>query len=158
YLGSPVDAGPLAREAELAGADVFTCGETEMSAACCCMVALQATERITVGTNISIAFSRSPVAAALEADSMMAMGPGRTFYGVASQIKQVIGRRFSGTFDDPVGRLREYAEIMRRTIRHQRGEQVERFEGKHYSVSQFGFFGTPEPELEDVSLFLGAVG
>jgi probable F420-dependent oxidoreductase len=158
YLGTPADAGPLAREAEEAGADAFTVGETEYSAFGGCVAALMTTERITVGTSISIAFSRSPMAAAMEAASLMAMAPGRTFYGIASQIKQVIERRFSAPFTDPVGRLEEYAEIMRRAIATKRGEQVERFEGKYYTVSQFGFFGTPEPEIGELSLHLGAVG
>jgi probable F420-dependent oxidoreductase len=158
YLGSPADAGPLAREAEEAGADAFTCGETEHSAFGGCVAALLATSRITVGTSISIAFARSPMAAAMEAHSMLALGPGRTFYGLGSQIRQVIERRFSAEFTDPRGRLSEYAQIMRRAIDAIRGDAVESFEGKYYRVSQFRFFGTPEPELAPLALYLAAVG
>jgi probable F420-dependent oxidoreductase len=148
----------LARQAEEAGAAAFTCGETEHSAFGCCVAALLATERITVGTNISIALARSPMAAAMEAHSLLVLGPGRTFYGLGSQIKQVIERRFGASFSDPVGRLDEYAEIMRRAIRAQRGDQVEPFNGTYYRISQFRFFGTPEPELAPLQLHLGAVG
>jgi len=158
YLGSPADAGPLAAEAESAGADVFTCGETEHSAFGGCVAALLATERITVGTSISIAFARSPMAAAMEAHSMLVLGPGRTFYGLGSQIRQVIERRFSAEFADPRGRLTEYAQIMRRAIDAIRGEGVEPFDGRYYKVSQFRFFGTPEPELGPLKLYLAAVG
>ena len=158
YLGSPADAGPLASEAEQAGADVFTCGETEHSAFGGCVAALRATSRITVGTSIAIAFARSPMAAAMEAHSMLVLGPGRTFYGLGSQIRQVIERRFSAEFADPRGRLVEYAQIMRRAIDAIRGEQVEPFAGKYYNVSQFRFFGTPEPELAPLQLYLAAVG
>lgn len=158
YLGSPVDAGHLAKEAEDAGADAFTCGETEHSAFGGCVAALLATERIVVGTNISIAFARSPMAAAMEAYSLMSLGPGRTFYGLGSQIKQVIERRFGAEFSDPVGRLTEYAEVMRRAIAAKRGEEVAPFEGKYYRISQFSFFGTPEPELGELTLCVGAVG
>ena len=158
YLGSPADAGPLAREAEAAGADVFTCGEAEHSAFGGCVAALLATEQITVGTSISLAFARSPMAAALEAHSMMELGPGRTFYGLGSSIRQVIERRFSAQFTDPCGRLAEYGQIMRRAIDAMRGESVEPFVGKYYQVSQFRFFGTPEPELGQLRLYLAAVG
>ncbi len=158
YLGSPLDAGPLAREAEAAGADAFTVGETEHPAFGGAVAALLTTERITVGTNISIAFARSPMAAAMEANSLMDLGPGRTFYGLGSQIRQVIERRFSAEFSNPVGRLREYAEVMRRAIAARRGEACEPFEGRYYQVSQFTFFGVPEPELGELSLHLGAVG
>lgn len=158
YLGSPADAGPLALEAEQAGANVFTCGETEHSAFGCCVAALLATSTITVGTSISIALARSPMAAALEAHSMLVLGPGRTFYGLGSSIKQVIERRFSAEFTDPRGRLTEYAQIMRRAIDAIRGERVEPFTGKYYNVSQFRFFGTPEPELAPLRLYLAAVG
>jgi probable F420-dependent oxidoreductase len=158
YLGSPQDAGPLAQEAEAAGADVFTVGETEHSAFGGCVAALLATSRITVGTSISIAFARSPMAAAMEAHSMLVLGPGRTFYGLGSQIRQVIERRFSAEFTNPRARLTEYAQIMRRAIAAIRGEQVEPFTGKYYNVSQFRFFGTPEPELAALQLYLAAVG
>jgi probable F420-dependent oxidoreductase len=158
YLGSPADAGPLALEAERAGAAVFTCGEAEHSAFGCAVAALLATERIVVGTSISIAFARSPMAAAMEAHGLSSLGKGRTFYGVGSQIKQVIERRFSAEFSDPIGRLEEYAQIMRLAYQAKRGEKPAPFEGKYYRVSQFSFFGTPEPDLEDVRIRLAAVG
>lgn len=158
YLGSPLDAGLLAKEAEEAGADAFTVGETEHSGFGGAVAAALATERITVGTNISIAFARSPMAAAMEAYSLMDLAPGRTFYGLGSQIRQVIERRFSAQFDNPVGRLREYVEVMRRAIAARRGEKPEHFEGRYYDVSQFSFFGVPEPELGELSVHLGAVG
>jgi alkanesulfonate monooxygenase SsuD/methylene tetrahydromethanopterin reductase-like flavin-dependent oxidoreductase (luciferase family) len=158
YLGSPADAGFLAREAEEAGADAFTVGETEHSAFGGAVAALLSTERITVGTNISIAFARSPMAAAMEAYSLVSLGPGRTFYGLGSQIRQVVERRFGAEFANPVGRLEEYVEVMRRAFRSRRGEEGEPVEGRYYSISQFSFFGVPEPELEDVRVHLGAVG
>ncbi|HEY8532643.1 MAG TPA: LLM class flavin-dependent oxidoreductase [Micromonospora sp.] len=158
YLGSPADAGPLAKEAEEAGADAFTVGETEHSAFGGAVAAVLATRRIVVGTNISIAFARSPMVAAIEAYSLMALGPGRTFYGLGSQIRQVIERRFSAQFSPPVPRMEEYVEVMRRAFASRRGEEVEPFRGKYYTVSQFSFFGPPEPELEKESIHLGAVG
>jgi probable F420-dependent oxidoreductase len=158
YLGSPADAGPLALEAERAGAAVFTCGETEHSAFGCCVAALLGTRQIVVGTSIAIAFARSPMAAAMEAYSMLTLGPGRSFYGLGSQIKQVVERRFSAEFDPPIGRLREYAEIMRRAVKAKQGHDVEPFEGRFYNVSQFSFFGPAEPELGEADLRLAAVG
>jgi probable F420-dependent oxidoreductase len=158
YLGSPQDAGALAAEAETAGADVFTVGETEHSAFGGCVAALLATSRITVGTSIAIAFARSPMAAAMDAHSMLVLGPGRTFYGLGSQIRQVIERRFSAEFTNPRARLTEYAQVMRRAIDAIRGEPVEPFAGKYYNVSQFRFFGTPEPDLAPLQLYLAAVG
>lgn len=158
YLGSPADAGFLAKEAEDAGVDAFTVGETEHSAFGGAVAALQATERITVGTNISIAFGRSPMVAAMEAYSLASLGPRRTFYGLGSQIRQVIERRFGAEFSNPVGRLEEYVEVMRRAFRSRQGHEVEPLEGRYYRISQFSFFGVPEPELEDVRVHLGAVG
>lgn len=158
YLGSPADAGFLAKEAEDAGADAFTVGETEHSAFGGAVAALLATEQIVVGTNISIAFARSPMAAAMEAHSLTALGPSRVFYGLGSQIRQVIERRFSASFSNPVGRLEEYVDIMRRAFAAMRGERVERFQGRYYQVSQFGFFGVPDPDLPSIPIHLGAVG
>ena len=58
----------------------------------------------------------------------------------------------------PRGRLSEYAQIMRRAIDAIRGEDVEPFAGRYYKVSQFRFFGTPEPDLGPLKLYLAAVG
>ncbi len=158
FLGSPADAFTLAREAEAAGADCFTAGEADHPAAATALAAALATTRLEVGTTVSLAFARSPTAAAMEAWGLASAAPGRCFYGLGPQVRQVIERRFSAAFDPPVARMSEYGEIVRRVLAACRGEQPEPFEGRLYQVSQFSFHAVGEPEIPAPPLYLGAVG
>lgn len=158
FLGSPADAGPLARAAEAAGADAFLAGETEHSALACAIAAAAATTEITVGTDISIVFARSPTVCAMEAWSLGAVAPGRCLYGLGSQIRPVVERRFGAAFDRPVKRMAEYAEVMRRSMDSMRGRPVEPFIGELLQITQLGFHGVPEPDAPEVPLHLAAVG
>lgn len=158
FLGAPRDAAVLAAEAEQAGADAFLCGETDNVAAACALAAALHTSRIRVGTSVTLAFARSPVLAAMECHGLAQSAPGRAIYGIGSQIRQVVERRFSADFDPAVARMAEYGEVMRRAARALRGETVEPFEGRFYRVSQYTFHAVPELDLPDVPLYLGAVG
>lgn len=158
FLGSPHDAAVLAAEAEQAGADAFLCGETDNVAAACALAAALHTSRIRVGTSVTLAFARSPVLAAMECHGLAQAAPGRVVYGIGSQIRQVVERRFSADFDSPVARMAEYGEVMRRTEKALRGETVEPFEGRFYRVSQYTFHAVAEVDLPTVPLYLGAVG
>jgi probable F420-dependent oxidoreductase len=158
FLGSPADAGRLALAAEDVGADAFLVGETEHSALACAIAAAVATTEITVGTNISIVFARSPVVCAMEAWSLGAVAPGRCLYGLGSQIRPVVERRFGADFERPIRRMAEYAEVMRRSMDSMRGRAVEPFEGELLQITQLGFHGVPEPEAPLVPLHLAAVG
>jgi probable F420-dependent oxidoreductase len=158
FLGSPADAGRLAAEAEEAGAQAFLCGETDHSAFGCAIAAGQATRQLTVGTSVSLVFPRSPTIAAMEAWSLASVAPGRSLYGLGSQVRQVVERRFGSEFDPPVARMREYVETMRRVLEACRTGEAEPFEGEHYHITQLSFHAVPQPDVAEIPLFLGAVG
>lgn len=158
YLGSAADAASVARRAEEAGAEVFLCGETDRLGSICAATAAVATSRIEVGTGVSLAFARSPVLAAMEVNALAELAPGRCFFGLGSQVRQVVQRRFAASFDPPVARMREYVEVLRRVEAAYRGETPEAFEGKHYRVSQYTFHAVVDNDRETVPLYLGAVG
>lgn len=158
FLGQPADAFEIARHAEEAGADLFFCGEADDVGYGCAVAAALATTHIRVGTNVTLALARSPMLAAMEAHGLAQVAPDRSIYGVSSQIRQVIERRFGEPWYPPVGRMEEYVAVMRRAGRAIRGDNVEPFEGEYYHISQFTFHAVPEPDLPDVPILLGAVG
>lgn len=158
FLGSPRDAATLAAEAEQAGADAFLCGEAEHSAFGGAVAAATATEHLTVGTSVSLAFPRSPTVTAMEAWSLATLAPGRSLFGVGTQVRQVVTRRFSAPFDPPLGRMREYGEVVRRVLRACRTGEGDPFEGEHYQVSQLTFHNPPQPDVPEIPVHLGAVG
>jgi alkanesulfonate monooxygenase SsuD/methylene tetrahydromethanopterin reductase-like flavin-dependent oxidoreductase (luciferase family) len=137
---------------------MFLCGEADNVGYGCALAAALATETIRVGTNVSLALARSPMQAAMEAHGLAQAAPGRSLYGLSSQIRQVTERRFGADWYPPVGRMEEYVEVMRRAGRAIRGHEVESFEGSYYEISQFTFHSVAEPDLPEVPILLGAVG
>ena len=67
-----------------------------------------ATERIHIGTNIAVAFARSPYAMAQAAWDLAEVSKGRFHLGVGSQVRAHVERRFSAEFDHPAARLTDY--------------------------------------------------
>jgi probable F420-dependent oxidoreductase len=103
-------------------------------------VLAQATERIDIGTNITLAFPRSPTVTAVAAWDLNELSGDRFVLGLGSQVKRIIEERFSAQFDRPARRMREYVEAMRTVWRQERGEDVT-FDGEIYHVLRPGLNG-----------------
>ena len=76
-----------------------------------------ATETVHIGTNIAVAFARSPYAMAQAAWDLAEVSKGRFHLGVGSQVRAHVERRFSAEFDHPAAR-----RDMRRSPSHRRRE------------------------------------
>src|SRR5215475_10645155 len=70
--------------------------------------AAAATERISLGTAIAVAFPRSPMITANLAWDLAEQSSGRFILGLGTQVKPHITKRFSTDWNAPVPRLREY--------------------------------------------------
>ena len=76
-------------------------------------LAAQATERIALGTNIAVAFARSPMSMAQAAWDLQKLSGGRFHLGLGTQVRAHIERRYSMPYDPPVARLVDYVKCMR---------------------------------------------
>lgn len=130
----------LARQAEGHGFDAVWVSETGQESIVQATVCLNATERIQVGTNITLAFPRSPTITAMQAWDLDELSGGRFIVGLGSQVKRIIEERFSAEFDRPAKRMAEYVEAMRTVWRIERGEDVT-FDGEIYRVLRPGLGG-----------------
>jgi len=130
----------LARQAEEHGFDAVWVSETGQESIVQATVCLNATERIHVGTNITLAFPRSPTITAMQAWDLDELSGGRFIVGLGSQVKRIIEERFSAEFDRPAKRMAEYVEAMRTVWRIERGEDVT-FDGEIYRVLRPGLGG-----------------
>jgi probable F420-dependent oxidoreductase len=103
-------------------------------------VVAQATQRIDVGTNITLAFPRSPTITAMQAWDLNELSGDRFVVGLGSQVKRIIEDRFSAAFDQPAKRMAEYVQAMQTVWRMERGEDVT-FDGDLYRVLRPGLGG-----------------
>jgi probable F420-dependent oxidoreductase len=148
-----------AAELEAAGYDAVWVGETKHDPFLQLLHAADATERITIGTAIAIAFGRSPLTLASSAFDLARYSQGRFVLGLGSQVKPHIERRFSMPWSHPAPRMRELVLAMRAIWRAwQTGEPLD-FRGDFYTHTLMTpFFSPPPHEWGPPPVYLAGVG
>ena len=129
------DAEELAAEAEHAGASGVWVADVRREPFLLSAAALRATTRITVGTDVAVAFSRSPAATAQAAWDLAAYGNGRFVLGLGSQVGPTLLSRFGVEADHPAARLRDYVQAVRACWDAYRTGHG-RYEGEFYAIRQ----------------------
>lgn len=85
--------------------------------------------------NVAIAFPRSPMHLAMQAWDLQKVSGGRFALGLGTQVKAHVERRYSATWDRPVGRMRELVAAIRAVFAcWQDGEKLD-FRGDHYTLT-----------------------
>ncbi|MGH2738901.1 MAG: LLM class flavin-dependent oxidoreductase [Actinomycetota bacterium] len=100
------------------------------------------TERIGLGTGVVPIMLRHPVLTAVEAITLDETSGGRLRLGLGVSHRITVEGWYGLTLDDPIGRMREYATIVRGVFRD--GQIAH--EGVHYTA-RFRFAGRPKPDL-----------
>ena len=108
--------GALARRAEDAGFESVWCAETARTGFVQAAVAAAATNRVTIGTGIALAFPRSPAVTAMAARDLAELSGGRFILGLGSQVKRVNEQRFSVPFEHPAPKMEEYVRAVRAVL------------------------------------------
>src|SRR5436309_13367002 len=107
------EAEELAAEAERAGTSSVWVTDVRREPYLVSAAALRATTRVTVGTDVAVAFSRSPAATAQAAWDLAAYGNGRFVLGLGSQVGPTLLLRFGVEAERSAARLRYYALAVR---------------------------------------------
>src|SRR5213594_4390461 len=155
-VGGPLtNLGGLAREVEAAGFDSVWVAETARSAFVQAAVAVAATGRITVGTNIALAFPRSPTITAMAARDLAELSAGRFVLGLGTQVKRVNEQRFGMPFEHPASKVGEAVEVIREVLGTFEGEPIDH-RGRFYSITMPPFPGAG-PAPGGVPIYLAAV-
>ena len=148
----------LAKRIESAGLDGIWLTEGGRTAYLSCAASALATERVTLGTAIALAFPRSPMITAQVAWELAEASKGRFVLGIGTQIKPHIERRFSMPYDPPGPRLREYVLALKAIFEAFQARSPMKFEGKYYSHEMWGTTWNPGPiEHPDVPVYVSAV-
>jgi len=124
------------------------------------MVAAEHTQRVYLGTNVAIAFPRSPMVTAQMSWDLQRFSGGRFLLGLGTQVKGHNERRYSTPWPSPPGpRLREYVLCLQAIFRtFQNGNTPQHFTGRHYQFTLISPFFNPGPNPSPhVPIYLAAV-
>lgn len=144
---------------EAEGYDGLWVGETKHEPFLQVLQAAEATEHLTIGTAIAIAFARSPMTLANAAFDLAAYSRGRFVLGLGSQVKPHIERRFSMPWSHPAARMRELVLALRAIWScWQSGDGLD-FRGEYYTHTLMTPFFSPEPhEYGPPPVYVAGVG
>lgn len=144
----------LARRAEDGGYESVWVAETASSAFVQASLACGATSGVKIGTNIALAFPRSPTITAMAARDLAEQSGGRFILGLGSQVKRINEHRFSVPFEHPAAKMAEYVEVVRKVLATFRGEPIDH-RGRFYTVTMPPFPGADS--VGDVPIYVAAV-
>jgi alkanesulfonate monooxygenase SsuD/methylene tetrahydromethanopterin reductase-like flavin-dependent oxidoreductase (luciferase family) len=149
----PMDAIPdLARLAEAHGFDCAWGGEANNKDPTVMLSAIAAvTSRLKIGSAIYHILGRTPATLALQAVGLDELSSGRFLLGIGSS-NPTIAKWHGQVLDRPLGRVREYVEIVRAAMQ---GEKLH-FDGRFYSAQNFKMAFKPSGRA--IPIFLAAFG
>src|SRR5690349_11124770 len=139
------DAARVAAHAEQLGYDGIWTAEAGHDPYLPAAVAATATDHLTIGTNIAVAFPRSPLVHAQIAWDLQAASRGRFILGLGTQVKGHNERRYSTPWLPPVPRLREMIQLIHHIWDVWQNGTRPGFEGKFYQFSLMTPFFAPGP-------------
>jgi probable F420-dependent oxidoreductase len=152
------DVGRLARHAEAMGYDGIWTAEAGHDPYLPCALAAAATERVSIGTNIAVAFPRSPLVHAQVAWDLQAASRGRFILGLGTQVKGHNERRYSTPWDAPGPRLREMIQLIRHIWDVWQTGARPGFRGTYYQFSLMTPFFSPAPlEWPNIPIYIAGV-
>lgn len=156
---NPGDIAAHARRAEAMGYDGLNVPDALHDGFLLSAMALNATERLKVGTGVLVAFPRSPMMVAIAAWDLQRMSSGRFELGLGTQVKGNIEKRYSTPWTAPVPRMREYIGSLRAIFDSFQNGSPLKYVGDHYQFTKLQPFFNPGPiEHPDLPIFMGAVG
>jgi F420-dependent oxidoreductase-like protein len=162
YLGQGMDAGLVAsaQEADRLGYAVVWVAEAYGSDAPTLLSWIGAqTERVDLGTAVMQIPARTPAMTAMTAATLDLLSGGRLRLGLGVSGPQVSEGWHGVRFDAPLGRTREYVDIVRSALRR----DTVRYQGRHYTLPLPEGPGkalklTVHPLRERIPVYLAAVG
>jgi probable F420-dependent oxidoreductase len=154
----PARIGEIARQAQAAGFAGLWVTEAAHNPWIACALAAEAADRLVLGTDVAIAFPRSPMVTAQAAWDLAALSGGRFVLGLGTQVKAHLEKRFSVSGERPAARIREYILALRAIFDAFAKRAPLRFEGEFHRFTLLTDFFDPGPiEVADPPIYLAGV-
>src|SRR5262249_29536640 len=152
------DVARIAQAAEAVGFGALWTPETQHNGFFPLLIAAEHTQKIALGTAVSIAFPRSPMVMAQNAWDVQALSRGRFILGLGTQVKAHIERRYSTPWDAPVARLRDYIGALRAIwLAWQTGGKLS-YQGQFYQHTLMTPFFNPGPIADpNIPIYIAGV-
>ncbi|MEO6821098.1 MAG: LLM class flavin-dependent oxidoreductase [Candidatus Nanopelagicales bacterium] len=154
-LAEMVDAG---RRAEAAGAEVLWVPELHRSATISIAALAQATTTAQVGTGIALAFTRSPMVAALEALDIDELSGGRFILGLGTGVQRLNEDWHNARFGKPAPHLRETVRNLREFWRCAKDGRTIDLDGEYEPMRLRGYQRPFFQVRDDIPIYLAAMG
>ncbi|MBX3062657.1 MAG: TIGR03617 family F420-dependent LLM class oxidoreductase [Anaerolineae bacterium] len=152
------DVPAIAQAAESLGFDGLWTTETAHNPYLPLTLAASASNRLELGTAISLAFPRSPMVTAQIAWDLAEQSSGRFILGLGTQIKPHIVRRFSTTWDKPGPRLRDYILSLRAIWNTFQTSAPLSYKGEFYQFTLMTpFFSPGRINTPDIPIYIAGV-
>jgi len=152
------EAGAEAARVERIGFDAIWSFEIDHDPFFPLLQAALATERLRIGTNIAVAFARTPFSMAISAWDLQAASGGRLMLGLGTQVRPHVERRFSAEFDHPAARVVDYIDCLRAIWSTFQTGARPRYEGRFYRFTLINDFFNPGPiDNPDIPVYLAGV-
>jgi F420-dependent oxidoreductase-like protein len=161
---NPAELVPLAQEAERLGFSSVWAAEAWGTDAVTVLAWIAAvTSRIEIGSAIMQIPGRTPANTAMTAATLDLMSGGRFILGLGTSGPQVVEGWHGQPWGQPLGKTREYVEIVRAALRR----EVVEHEGEHYRIPYAGpgatGLGKPlklmlRPLRAEIPIYLAAIG
>ena len=151
--------GDAARRIEAMGFDALWTFESNHDPFLSLGVVAAVSRQLQIGTNISVAFGRSPFAMAQTSWDLQQSSGGRFHLGLGTQVRAHVERRFSMPFEHPARRITDYVRCLRAiwdTFQHDRKPD---YQGEFYQFRLINAFFNPGPiENPEIPIYLAGVG
>jgi probable F420-dependent oxidoreductase len=146
----------LAQESEAAGAEAVWIPDVRREPYLLSAAALSTTTRVDVGTNVAVAFARSPALTAQASWDLNRWSGGRFVLGLGSQVRGTLEKRFGVSAEHPGPMLRDYVEAVRGCFAAYRAGRGG-YRGEHYHIRQPVFMAGADADWPEPPIYLAGV-
>ncbi|MGH3757468.1 LLM class flavin-dependent oxidoreductase [Actinophytocola sp.] len=160
FAGSIGSREALARAGDLetAGYPGVWVSESVNDSLATCLSLVSRSSELRVGTAITLAFARSPMALAYQGWDLADVSGGRFVLGLGASAREQIVQRFGMPFDRPAARMRDYVLAMRAAWACWRSDRAYSYAGEFYELRVDDARYQPKPHEKPIVVHLAAVG
>jgi probable F420-dependent oxidoreductase len=153
---APAEAARFAAQAESAGCEAVWALDVRRDPYLLSAAAVGATDRVVVGTNVAVAFARSPTVTAAAAWDLAGWSGGRFVLGLGSQVGPTLQARFGVSADHPAPRMRDYVNAVRACFQAFR-KGYGGYQGEFYSIRRPALQPGAQALDQDPPIYVAAV-